>query len=311
MNVSIVIPIYNGKALLEKNLPLVLESARADDEVILVDDASTDGTSGYLVSLFALRSIECPTGVDTEMVCYSGVAKGITIKLLESKQNRRFGATCNMGVVAAKNPIIVLLNTDVAPTKDFLVHLVDHFEDSQVFGVGCKEIATMQGNQENGRSGGRFERGFFIHFREEDQNKTDTYWVAGGSGAFSREKWLLLHGFDPDFYPAYWEDIDLSVRAVKKGWTIRFEPRSIVYHNHEATNSAVFGSTAMQTMAFKNQFLFTWKHASAGELLQHFFWLPYHLIVTNSKTDGKLFSGFLQAIWYRTGRKIARFFSKN
>jgi len=101
---------------------------------------------------------------------------------------------------------------------------------------------------------------------------------------------------DTIYKPAYWEDIDLCWRARKKGWKILFEPKSIVYHKHETTNIRELGKRKMEVAAYKNQILFVWKNIRSWQLLQHFIWLPYHLIFTTIKSKGLFLIGFLQAL---------------
>ncbi|MEP7167027.1 MAG: glycosyltransferase family 2 protein [Candidatus Woesebacteria bacterium] len=301
MHVSVVIPTYNGKSLLEKNLPSVLEAIHSGDELIIVDDASTDESVKFLTEYFHLAQDEClpdqSTGIQPkDRLCFKGKSNVGDVFLIVNAQNQRFAASCNRGVAEAHNEIIILLNNDVAPEKNILDVLLPHFNESLVFAVGCKELASSEGNKEYGRAEGWFERGFYIHKRADNQNQPETAWVSGGSGAFRRSGWIELGGFDVDYKPAYWEDIDLSFRARKKGWQVLFEPTAVVHHNHESTNGSVFGKRNMEVMAYKNQILFMWKNASTSELVKHVFWLPYHLIFTTIRSSGAFLLGFWQAL---------------
>lgn len=292
-NVSIIIPSFNAKRLLEKNLESVITAARPFDEIIIVDDASSDTSVEYLKKTYEL--VEEPPRLK-DVTSFSGAYKKRSIILLVNQTNQRFASSCNRGVLSASSDIIVLLNNDVLPHEDFLEPLLPHFEDPKVFAVGCKELATTEGNKEYGRSGGKFEKGMLRHWREEDQNQTTTLWVAGGSGAFRRTMWTELDGFDLDFRPAYSEDIDLCFRARAKGWKVEFEPKSIVEHNHETTHKSVFGDEAIEVMSYKNAILLMWKDAPTVEKIKHFLWLPYNLTVTNYKSHGRFFQGFKQAL---------------
>lgn len=292
-SVSFVIPTYNGKTLLAKNLPAVIAASGESDEIIIVDDASTDDTLTWLTREFNL--INTASSVE-QAKKYTGSEKNREIKVLVNQTNVRFAQSCNRGVASARSAIIVLLNNDVSPKSDFLTYLLPHFEDPNVFAVGCKEIATADNNTENGRSELWFERGMFVHKRASNQNETDTAWVAGGSGAFRKRMWKTLGGFDSAFYPAYWEDTDLSMRAKELGWKVLFEPKSIVYHNHESTNADVFGKKRLEVMGYKNQLLFTWKHARGMKLIKHIVWLPYHLVCTTYRSQGRFLQGFAQAV---------------
>lgn len=278
IELSVVITNWNGKELLEKNLPAVINACqnwgKRSWEIIVIDDASTDNSVAFLKEKYP------------------------QLKVVVHQKRRFFAAVCNTGVENAKGEIIILLNNDVSPEKDFLLPLVKHFEDPKVFAVGCKERDVKDGRIfYSGRGIMRFKRGLVVHWRAEDQNKKTTSWVAGGSGAFSREKWLDLGGMDTLFRPAYEEDRDLSYRALKHGWKILFEPKSVVSHHHETTNIMAFGPRKIETVSFKNQFLFVWKNITDWHyLLNHLFWLPYHLILTNFRSRGLLLIGFLMAL---------------
>ncbi|OGY46183.1 MAG: hypothetical protein A2840_02485 [Candidatus Buchananbacteria bacterium RIFCSPHIGHO2_01_FULL_47_11b] len=272
MNVSFVIPNYNGKHLLQKHLPAVFASARGGDEVIVVDDASTDGSVKFIKTAFP------------------------QVRVIVQQKNMRFAEACNAGVRAAKHPLVFLLNTDVSPEKDALEYLVPHFEDKNVFAVGCLELDDT--GKQSGRSSGSFQRGFLVHKRAENQNASRTLWAAGGSMMVKKELWEILGGMDRLFRPAYYEDIDLSYRAQKLGYTVSFEPRAKVHHHHESTNPSALGKNRMQIYAFKNSFLFIWKNVTDTQLLmQHLLWLPYHLVITEWRSSGFFILGFFMAIF--------------
>jgi len=277
MKLSIIIPNWNGKRLLEKNLPVVIKACqewpKVGWEVIVVDDASTDDSIAFLKENYP------------------------QIKIVVHRRNQRFAAACNSGVKKARGEIVVLLNNDVAPEQVFLKPLIKHFKDSEIFAVGCKEKSVKKGRIiYSGRGLGNFKRGFLVHWRAKDQNKTDTLWATAGSMAVDRKKWLKLGGMDTLFQPAYWEDIDLSWRARKKGWKILFEPKSVINHQHETTNILAFGKKQMKKFAYKNQFLFVWKNGSVSMLLRHLFWLPYHLLKALFAGDFLFWQGFFTAL---------------
>jgi len=277
MKISVVIPNYNGRRLLEKNLPAVIRACQnwrnEGWEVIVVDDASTDDSVEFLKENYP------------------------QVKIVKHLENQRFAAACNSGVRTARGDIVVLLNNDVSPEVNFLEPLIKHFEDPKVFAVGCKERGVIKGKViYSGRSEAKFERGFLVHWRAADQNKKDTFWATGGSMAVDRKKWLEIGGMDILFKPAYWEDIDLSWRARKKGWKIIFEPNSIVNHHHETTNISVFGRQQMKIFAYKNQFLFVWKNGDWRMLVSHVFWLPYHFFKALISKDWEFYKGFWLAL---------------
>jgi GT2 family glycosyltransferase len=272
LSISVVIPNYNGQELLRKNLPKVFEAAN-NAEIIIVDDASTD------------KSLEI-------LNCFKS-----KIKIIRNEKNLGFSSSINRGVNEARGEIIVLLNTDVAPEKIFLKSLMPHFEDSDVFAVGCMDKSIENGKIVlRGRGVGEWKRGFLIHSRGEI-DRTNTLWVNGGSGAFRKNIWDRLGGLDELYSPFYWEDIDLSYRALKSGYKTIFEPKSIVVHEHEkGAIKNVYSDSAIRKIAYRNQFIFVWKNATDLNLqLLHLFWLPFHFLKALVGGDANFFAGFFQA----------------
>ncbi len=272
MKVSIVIPNYNGQKLLAKNLPKVMGAAEGA-EIIMVDDGSSDQSANFVQKYFP------------------------QIRIVKLDRNQRFAKACNVGVKEATGGVVVLLNNDVSPKKNFLKPLVKHFEDKNIFSVGCREIEIRDGKKIiSGRTEGEFKRGFLVHWRPEDQESQNTLWTFGGSMAVDRQKYLEIGGMDKLFSPAYWEDIDLCWRAKAKGWQVLFEKDAVVYHEHESTNKSVFGKNKMKLYAYRNQILFVWKNIRGWQLLEHFLWLPYHLIFTSIRSKGLFLLAFLAAV---------------
>jgi GT2 family glycosyltransferase len=113
---SVVIPTWNGRDLLERNLPSVVEALRGNpaNEIIVVDNASADGTAEYVRRRFP------------------------SVKVLSLTENRGFGGGSNEGFRAARNDIVVLLNNDMRVDPGFLEPLLAGFTDEKVFSVSCQ-----------------------------------------------------------------------------------------------------------------------------------------------------------------------------
>lgn len=271
--ISIVIPNYNGSHLLAKNLPQVIKCC-PNDEIIVVDDASTDDSIRLLKTKFK------------------------KVKLIELKKNHGFAYTTNYGVKESENDLVLLLNTDVVPRANFLKNVFPYFNDKNVFAVGLADNSHENGSIViRGRGGAEFKKGFINHFALKTE-KAETLWVSGGSGVFDKKKFLKLNGFDTNFAPFYWEDIDLSYRAQKKGYKCFFEPSAIVDHYH--SEGAIYKNKSkilIKSSSYKNQFLFIWKNISDYNwLIQHILWLPIYFIRGLIKLDVAFFLGFIWAI---------------
>ena len=287
MNISIIIPNYNGAELLKKNLPKVVEAVSGykdgQVEIIIADDPSTDG-SQEVITTFRENLHE----------------KNIVAKTISNKnpEEAGFSKNVNRGVSLATGDILVLLNTDVAPHKNFLEPLVKRFTDETVFAVGCMDESIEENKTVlRGRGVASWQRGFIVH-KAGNLDKDDTFWVSGGSGAFRKNIWDKLNGLDELYNPFYWEDIDLSYRAMKSGYKVLFEKESVVTHEH--TKGAIktqFTNTKINTVAYRNQFIFIWKNITDLNLLQlHYQWLPYHFLKALLRKDAAFFKGYFAAL---------------
>ncbi|HVZ58165.1 MAG TPA: glycosyltransferase family 2 protein [Patescibacteria group bacterium] len=288
MSISIVIPDYNNGDLIAKNLPLYLPILQAyakknntTVQVVINDDGSTDGSWERLQK-----------SLDKKII-------GVEFTFLSNGRNIGFSTTVNRGVAAAKGEIVVLLNADVLPDKDFLEPLLIHFSDPQLFAVGCmdKSIEADGSTVLRGRGVGKWVRGFLLHSRGEPDDSL-TLWVSGGSGAFRKKIWERLGGLNEMMNRFYWEDIDLSYRAQKAGYRVLFEPKSTVIHEHEEGSiKKNVKPLHVRITSYRNQFYFIWIDISDLSLIMsHLFWLPLQLFSALIHGDTAFLRGFIQAL---------------
>ena len=267
--------------MLKKNLEKVyreIESYKSGKaELIVVDDGSLDGSLSFL-SEFS------KTHPNPHVVI--------------NKQNLGFAPTVNRGVEVASGDVVILLNTDVYPEEDFLAPLLKHFSNPQVFAVGCLDRSVeVQGIILRGRGLGQWKRGFLSHRRGE-VDKPNTLWVSGGSSAFKKSIWEKLGGLNKLYAPFYWEDIDLSYRALKSGYQVLFEAKSVVVHEHEkGIIKNQYSDFKIKTIAYRNQFIFVWENVTDFSLFaSHVLWLPYHFAKALINSDWSFYLGFFEAL---------------
>lgn len=252
---SVVIPNWNGRDLLEKYLPSVVEAMAGipRNEVIVVDNGSADGSAEFVRNHFP------------------------TVRLLALEKNLGFGGGSNAGFRAAKNDIVVLLNSDMRVAPDFLPPMLAAFDDPEVFAVGCQIRFTdpKKKREETGLTQSWWEDGALrVRHRLEDE-VTGLYpcaYPGGGSSAIDRRKFLELGGFDELLRPFYAEDTDLGYMAWKRGWKVLYQPASLVWHEHRGTIGKKFSQAYIDGVLQKNFVLFTWKNIhELQRLLEHFF----------------------------------------
>ena len=251
---SVVIPNWNGRDLLEKYIPSILTALQGNprNEIVVVDNGSTDGSAAFLASTFP------------------------TVRVIALPRNLGFGGGSNAGFDAARNDIVVLLNSDMRVDAGFLAPLLEPFTDPEVFAVSCQIFFSDPGKlrEETGLTQAEWEAGTLrVRHRIDDEVKTafPCFYGGGGSCAFDRRKFRELGGFDHLLAPFYLEDTDLGFLAWKRGWKVLYQPASIVYHEHRGTIGKKFSNSYIQAVLKKNFVLFTWKNIHEwGKLGQHF-----------------------------------------
>jgi len=273
VNISIVIPHYNRIDLLKPCLDAIFsleEFQKEGNEVIVVDDGSTNNSVEFIQSNYP------------------------RVKIVVNKRNMGYGYSCNRGVKAAKNEIVLLLNNDVILTKDALSLMLPHLINERVFAVTPKMYAWDKKTFIWGMNIGDFEEGYLRFYNERDTGYGDriyqtapTLYAIGACMLFRKSDFLWLGGFDHLYYPYSWEDIDLSYRAWKRRLEVIYEPRSVVYHKEGGTIGEY-----KREVEVKNELIFTWKNFTDVVILfEHFKFLP--IIIYNNKIPFLL--GFIRA----------------
>jgi len=288
MKISIVIPSYNGQKLLSENLPKVIfamlfakAEKKIDLEIVIVNDGSSDQTRAFMEEFISSH-------------------KEFPITFVDNKKNLGFSPTVNNGVRNASGDIIILLNTDVTPEKDFILPLLSYFEDDKTFAVGCMD-KSIEGDKTvlRGRGVGVWREGYMQHSLGS-LDKNDTLWVSGGSGAFRKSIWDKLGGLYELYRPYYWEDNDLSYRALKSGYKIYFEKKSVVIHRHEdGVIKKTQPSSKVQKIVNRNQNFFTLLNATDISIIWgYFLFLPIHILRAIKDGDSYYLIGLFKIIKY-------------
>jgi GT2 family glycosyltransferase/glycosyltransferase involved in cell wall biosynthesis len=240
---SVVIPNWNGRDLLEKYLPPLIEAIAGNprNEIIVVDNGSADGSAEFVIERFP------------------------KVRLLALPANLGFGGGSNAGFEAAGNDIVIVLNSDMRVDRNFLQPLLDAFTDENVFAVSSQIFFSdpAKKREETGLTQGWWSNGFLRVRHVEDDAVNEPYpcfYPGGGSSAIDRRKFQELGGFDHLLRPFYLEDTDLGFMAWKRGWKVYYQPASKVWHEHRGTIGKKFPASYVEGVLYKNLILFCWKN---------------------------------------------------
>jgi GT2 family glycosyltransferase len=266
--VTVVIPNYNGRRLLEQNLPCVLGAAAdypGHCAVIVVDDASTEAGSDTLAAAFP------------------------SVTVLRHRENRGFADAVRTGVDAAATEVLVLLNTDVAPARGFLAPLTRALGDPQVFAVSPLMFNDDGSPIPHSWNRRVFRRGKLVRVALDEAlaltAPVKSLYATGGAAALRKSMFEALGGFADLYKPFYSEDLDLGVRAWRRGWKTLFEPASRVTHQHSGTIRTHYERAIIKRSQHRNTLLFEWSHLSTPRLL--LYRAPYYV----KQLIGRAFAG--------------------
>jgi GT2 family glycosyltransferase/glycosyltransferase involved in cell wall biosynthesis len=215
----VVIPSRNGRDLLETCLP----SLRDADEIIVVDNGSTDDTAGFLARAYPNAVIE------------------------QSPQPLAFSESVNRGIRRARFSRVCVLNNDMVTEPGFLAALLRPFETVPDLFAASAQILLPEGRrrEETGKTVmnpapgvNQFPVQCDIPLDGEDHSYV--LYGSGGCTLYDAAKLQALGGFDEVYKPAYVEDLDLGVRAWTRGWPTVYCAGARVLHQHRATTSRYF-----------------------------------------------------------------------
>lgn len=211
---------WNSRLDLERCLISLHQQDYAPCELIVVDNASTDGTVAWLTTTYP------------------------DIQVLQNEQNIGFAAGVNQGFAAARGEVLVELNPDTTVEADWLFPLVEAIEQPEVGLVTSRVMLMKEPSRINACGNEMSLTGltFCIALGEKAERFAHKAIlpvpaISGAAFAMSRACYQTIGGFDPDYF-TYFEDTDLSWRARLAGFDIVLATNSVVYHDYEFRFSA-------------------------------------------------------------------------
>ena len=275
--ITLIITNWNGSKLLRECLPTVLEAVRFDHhhfyEIMVIDDCSTDNSLEILAKEFP------------------------EIRVEKTPQNLGFQEANNYAVKLARSKIVMPMNNDIKLDPKALHYLAQHFDNKDTFAVSGKIFAFDQTTFLYGNRGGYFQKGHFYLYEKPPEDDSQTLFACGGAFMVNRQKYLDLGGFDSMYHPLYYEEIDLSYRALKRGWKIHYEPQSIAYHKVQATITRQEKLRRISLISARNNYLFIWKNILDRSMtLTFLFYIPLFLLRDLFRLKSRFWVAFYMAL---------------
>jgi GT2 family glycosyltransferase len=261
-SLSIVIPNYNGRNLLEKNLPSVFTACKASNslfEVIISDDCSTDDSVSFIKKAYP------------------------EIILIENKTNKGFSGNINTAIAKAKNELVLLLNTDIILSPNYFNPLFHYFEDPVTFGVMGRIVAIDSDEiQDTAKypvfhflSGIKATVNYISLHPEAEKKGLPSLFLSGANALVDRKKLLEIGAFQELFNPFYWEDVELGIKAWRMNYFCYYEHTAICRHPASATIGKYHKKKKVSLIARKNKILFHYLHLKGVPL---FLWILSYVI---------------------------------
>jgi GT2 family glycosyltransferase len=250
----VVIVTWNGRQYLDACLRAVQAQEGVRAEVVLVDNASSDGTAAYVRARFP------------------------DVRLVQLEENRGFAGGNNAGAREARGEFLAFLNNDTIADPGWLRALRAGIDAPSGFVLATSRIVYMHDpsvidSAGDGlfRSGGAFKRHHGDRAEAASQ-PMEVFAMCGAACLIRRAAFEEIGGFDEDFFASH-EDVDLSYRARLRGYRCRYMPDALVRHHGSATIG-----TISRFAVFHGQRNLEWvflKNTPASLLLRT---LPGHLL---------------------------------
>ncbi|MBE5875511.1 MAG: glycosyltransferase family 2 protein [Lachnospiraceae bacterium] len=252
---TVVIPNYNGIKYIAACLDSLYAGTVRDMEVIVVDNASKDGSLELVKEHYP------------------------QVTLIENAENMGFSYAVNQGIQAGRTPYVFLLNNDTEVEADCIEQLENLMQsDERIFSASAKMIALHDKEKLDDAGdyycalGWAFARGKGKHPSLYQEN-CDVFAACAGAAIYRREYFDEIGLFDVRHF-AYLEDIDIGYRARIYGYRNCYAAGAVVYHAGSATSGSRY-NTFKTSLASRNSVYIVYKNMPILQLILN---LPFLLV---------------------------------
>jgi len=222
--VSIIIPHYCGKEILQECLGSLGNTNYKNLEIFVVDNKSPDDSIQTIQNKFP------------------------HVKIIQSEYNRGFAGGCNFGAQYAEGEYLLILNNDTVHECDWVDHLVQRLGSDKNISSVQPKIKNYKKQDYFDYSGGcggyidkycfPFVRGRVFNTIEKDEGQYDNpcriFWASGTAFLTRTKIFKQLGGFDETLF-AHMEEIDYHWKCQLQGYEIWVEPKSVIFHHGAIT----------------------------------------------------------------------------
>lgn len=245
--VAVVVVNWNGAAFIERCLDSVLSQSHMPEEVVVLDNNSSDDSVARIKSQFS------------------------SVRVVLHTQNEGFSRGCNLAIAQTQSPYVLILNTDVFLDRDFLLHGLKALHHAPDIGsVAAKIIKADTTQVENV---GQFLKPWLKVVNSACQNRSEFVFAGSGAALLCRRDMLEDVAWEQTFFDEsffmYWEDADLAWRAQLRGWRCIYAPEVMAQHLGSASQggkvSTLEKPAFVQRHIWKNRYLVVLKNVSFRE----------------------------------------------
>jgi|GEM_PF-349389 len=231
--VSVIIINWNGQKWLKRCLDTLSNQTYLNIELIMVDNASTDGSVDYVRQEYPV------------------------VKVVKSPTNSGFAAGNNLGIEAARGELILLLNNDTWAEPDLVQSLVEEKQRRNLDVIGAREAFYWDSKKRGLYTTPIDPLGHTVSLYPSGSKPIkQSFYLSGVCILFSRKLYVDSGGLDPDFF-MYFEEVDWFWRLTMLKKTFDFSDKVQIHH-------AGSGSTGGKKIKYS---LFLWRNQNTLQML--------------------------------------------
>ena len=234
--ISVVIPNYNGKTFLKELIPSILNQEGILLNIIIVDNASQDGSVAYIEENYP------------------------EFEIIQNNENLGFSAAVNAGIKSSKSEYVFLLNNDVELDPNCVFNLFECIKkDKEIFAISSKMI-QYHDREKIDDAGDEYtllgwtKRVGYNKSSDKYLKTREIFSACAGAALYQKKMLKEIGYFDENFF-AYLEDVDISYRARIEGYNIQYCPQAIVYHIGSGSSGSRYNEFKIKLAARNNIYL--------------------------------------------------------